>query len=281
MPNRYRSNDVALGLTALICTVILFYVGWSYIELKTQQRVSEYYERQGEAGVGSGNIALACAGMPPDAFAECVIQQYEEAQQWERERRDLYAQEAMALWAAWMFFITAAAFAAILRTLHHTRRAADYAADMVKADRAWMSFGSIEPRFLEPDGFMGFDVKWTNCGRSPALDVVAVSAIGFGEHGEPPPTFTRRTSAAWAKSSPVGPSLSHRTLIDWVDDKKYESWRRREIRMFAYSIIHYTDVYDRDAPRFTESCFEMIYIRGTGTDIDFMILPAGEQNCAG
>lgn len=56
----------------------------------------------------------------------------------ERERRDLTAQEAMAWWAKLMFYASAAtvfltflALIAIVRTLHHTRRAADSADGML------------------------------------------------------------------------------------------------------------------------------------------------------
>lgn len=61
----------------------------------------------------------------------------------DHEVRDLDAQEQMALWAYWMFVATAAAvvltFAALLaiiRTLHHTKRAADAAFDMVDEAKA-------------------------------------------------------------------------------------------------------------------------------------------------
>ncbi|CAD7036200.1 hypothetical protein RHAB21_02495 [Pseudorhizobium halotolerans] len=64
--------------------------------------------------------------------------QAQRRQQVEREKRDLAAQEEMATWAMWMFWatfltvlLTFAALVAVIRTLHHTRRAADYARDMV------------------------------------------------------------------------------------------------------------------------------------------------------
>jgi hypothetical protein len=57
----------------------------------------------------------------------------------EREKADLKAQEDMAFWAMTMFWatlatvlLTFAALIAIIRTLHHTRRAADYAKSMVE-----------------------------------------------------------------------------------------------------------------------------------------------------
>ncbi len=59
-------------------------------------------------------------------------------QQDQRENADLKAQEDMAFWSMAMFWatfatvlLTFAALVAIIRTLHHTRRAADYAKEMV------------------------------------------------------------------------------------------------------------------------------------------------------
>lgn len=60
-----------------------------------------------------------------------------------REERDLNAQEGMAKWAELMFYATAAtvlltlaALFAIVRTLHHTKRAADFAEGMLIEARA-------------------------------------------------------------------------------------------------------------------------------------------------
>lgn len=59
------------------------------------------------------------------------------------EKRDLKAQEGMAWWAELMFYatgamtvLTFAALIAIIRTLKHTKRAADYAQDMVREAKA-------------------------------------------------------------------------------------------------------------------------------------------------
>lgn len=60
----------------------------------------------------------------------------------EREVRALNAQEEMETWAERMFYATSLtvlltflALGAVLRTLHHTRRAADYAGDMLSEAR--------------------------------------------------------------------------------------------------------------------------------------------------
>lgn len=70
---------------------------------------------------------------------EAEENQEERQRQRENEQRDLDAQEAMAKWAKWMFWtsavmavLTALALFAIVRTLHHTRRAADASDGMLK-----------------------------------------------------------------------------------------------------------------------------------------------------
>lgn len=75
-----------------------------------------------------------------------VISESDEAndqRQHDREEADLKAQQDMAIWAERMFWATFAAvvvsllgLALIGRTLHHTRRAADYAKDMVDEAKA-------------------------------------------------------------------------------------------------------------------------------------------------
>lgn len=134
----------------------------------------------------------------------------ERTQTRKRDSDDLKAQEAMALWAFWMFiataatvFLTAAALIAIIRTLHHTKRAADYAAKMVDeakattkaaeasvvqaqktidltrlaliaTDRAWLT---VQTKLTKPlvfgDGEFKISAKLTvtNIGKSPATHV--------------------------------------------------------------------------------------------------------------
>lgn len=66
-----------------------------------------------------------------------------DADEIQRQKDDLNAQMRMALWAMWMFFaaigslfLTGAGVLLIWRTLHHTRRAADYTREMVDEARA-------------------------------------------------------------------------------------------------------------------------------------------------
>lgn len=122
-----------------------------------------------------------------------------EAQQ-NRESRDLEAQEGMAKWAEWMFYattatvvLTLAALMAIIRTLHHTRRAAD-SAEIVARDtkaigeaqvRAYLHCGSASYEFGED--YLTATLQILNAGQSPATKVTLtgtahVGLIGGLEH---------------------------------------------------------------------------------------------------
>ncbi|WP_131825031.1 hypothetical protein [Yoonia rosea] len=142
----------------------------------------------------------------------------------ERESRDLDAQEAMAKWAKWMFYATTAtvlltffALLAIVRTLHHTRRAADSADGMLTEAKATTiaaqenshvtqrigeaqvrAYLSITRVTLTVAHISQDDVRWQfgvfikNSGQSPARKVgisaeiegqdrVSVSSLGLGD----------------------------------------------------------------------------------------------------
>jgi hypothetical protein len=121
-----------------------------------------------------------------------------------RENRDLDAQEGMAWWAEMMFYaagatavLTLLALVAIIRTLHHTRRAADSAdgmlvearkttiAALASAEtaqrigeaqvRAYVSVAEAEFSILEDQIVIG--VKLQNAGQSPAFMVKAGSRL--------------------------------------------------------------------------------------------------------
>lgn len=118
----------------------------------------------------------------------------------DRDQRDLHAQEGMALWAEYMFYATAAtvlltfaALIAIIRTLHHTRRAADYTGDMLieaanatkaaedgvattrdigeKQVRAYLHVSSVEFTLGRNQGEVGVSLTIANAGQSPAVAV--------------------------------------------------------------------------------------------------------------
>lgn len=127
-----------------------------------------------------------------------------QAQQ-DQEYRDLNAQEGMAFWAQWMFYatavtvaLTALALFAIIRTLHHTKRAADYTEGMLDQARATTLAAeksvlvTREIGMAQARPYLGFEiatgdvvigkpivfvVNIKNHGTSPAFNIFAASAV--------------------------------------------------------------------------------------------------------
>lgn len=141
----------------------------------------------------------------------------------QRDIRDLDAQEAMADWAKGMFWasvatvlLTFAALIAIIKTLKHTKRAADYASDMVKEAkdttaaaiyaakaaeaanaqtakaseldaRAYLAVRDVKIGFMENDPVANVHFTLQNAGKSLAFNVQAIkfvrsdSSVGLGD----------------------------------------------------------------------------------------------------
>lgn len=99
-------NNLATGLVISLCVAAVFWIGWSYIELETEQRVSEYYEAQTKAQQATDQILSQCALLPPIERADCVRNAVYAENKRDNETRDLHAQEWMAFWALMMFFVT-------------------------------------------------------------------------------------------------------------------------------------------------------------------------------
>jgi hypothetical protein len=180
------------------------------------QSAAEDQPRQEESATNANNDSNAQNGQPVNittslknieaAIRDLIAEEDQIAAnaQQNREKRDLEAQEGMARWAEWMFYATAATVAltlaalfAIIRTLHHTRRAADYTKDMlVEANRsaaaaedavaATRDVGEKQVRaylhvksvafVISGDGF-GAKLLLANAGQSPAIGCAAIIKI--------------------------------------------------------------------------------------------------------
>jgi hypothetical protein len=130
-----------------------------------------------------------------------------------KERRDLQAQEGMALWAMLMFFAAAAtvlltylALRAIVKTLDQTKRAADYTKDMLeeaeratkaamdgvaatrdigeKQVRAYLHVKTVSFCIGKNEGEVGATISVANAGQSPAIGVKVT--IVFENDGKEP-----------------------------------------------------------------------------------------------
>lgn len=149
MSHRYRMLIVALG-----CLTVEAALSQEPIPPEPETQVEAPSDNQDGAAAGDDassqeqerapDLLPAVNGIET-AIRDLIAEQRDQAGQdpSSHEVRDLGAQEKMAKWAFWMFVasaatvvLTFAALLAILRTLHHTKRAADAAADMVSEAKA-------------------------------------------------------------------------------------------------------------------------------------------------
>ena len=144
MIGNYRSAAVAVGLTCLTWGVSAQEPRRPAVDLQKLQReqTGASNSDEGAKPQQSEDYNLLPALVRIEAAIRSLkaeVNQTESEQKDQREKADLVAQQEMSRWAWWMMIptwittaLTFAALLAILRTLHHTRRAADYSRDMVK-----------------------------------------------------------------------------------------------------------------------------------------------------
>jgi hypothetical protein len=99
-------NKLAAGLIVYLCTAAVLGAFWLHAELKTEQRVSEYYESKTEAQNATDQIIASCLALPSVERTECVREAIVAEDKRNNETRDLHAQEWMAFWALMMFGAT-------------------------------------------------------------------------------------------------------------------------------------------------------------------------------
>lgn len=172
---------VAIGLFAV------FWTGWWSIELRTEQRVAEYYEGRVQSQEATSKAIERCIVGPEAERAECIQKAVANEERRDYEARDLYAQEWMALWAFLMFL--AALFSTITSLygvvlLYATLKATRETVAAALADqRPWLK---LTLSVIDEVAFDGKDVRvsvlWKveNVGRSPATFLnVSVSGAPF------------------------------------------------------------------------------------------------------
>lgn len=314
MLNGLRNGSFAFGLMVALVVATFFYVGWTYIEQKTLQRATEHYRRYEEKGASYDEIYAACSMAIGPELAACVIKEDDEREKQENAARDLYAQEEMALWAKLMFLVsfvglllTAAALWAIVRTLHQTRRAADYtegmldeakeatkaAQDSVRTmqqdQRPWMCMADIETLTNVTFHLDGVDyrnssivtVKWQNFGRSPAMKLRQAHQFIYTPRIDPPKPEAVGMQEI-NSSAVVGPGFAIPVRIAHLKPNIIQDMRDRKLRVFAYCCIRYFGTID-DTEYESWACLEIAYDGSRKHDDDsesplFSISPTGPWN---
>ena len=222
------------------------------------------------------------------------------------EISDLEAQEGMALWAQAMFWaslaavvLTFVAIALIWRTLHHTRRAANYAGDMVVEAKATTEAAnkSIEvtrdsaerqsraymhpsgPKLtMHEDGKISLFVKFQNYGQTPAYEVIVRISLTV----TPLPLDEKKLAEAAtdqpmeASQGTIGPGQEITSDLEppfTLTPKYRDDIATNKAGIFLHGEIKYRDAFNE--PRITHYC--AIYTGPWGGEQGFRICPEGND----
>lgn len=194
-----------------------------------------------------------------------------------RENRDLEAQEGMAKWAEWMFYATIAtvvltliALFAIVRTLHHTRRAADSAELMARETR---EIGQAQVR-----AYLGYeDVKISidggkvilhatlkNSGNSPASRVFGWFGLVFVQDPQTlNPQDAEKKSERFSADMQAGARFTVNSSRD-IPVAIMEKWKRGEVEAFIFAGAQYETVFKGLGTRTMRTKMRVIWDAGTG-----------------
>ena len=183
-----RAVIVALGVFAWAWLIWNISADYTKRQTQAERYIQDY------ATATTEQIGRACTGLEAARLRECIAEQMEASRENERGERDLRAQQDMAEWAFWMFFVsavtmglTAVALWFVKGTLDATRRAVE---DTSEATRAMHAANEIARENMELENrpilqFVGFELsewgesrdkmllraQWQNIGKMPARPV--------------------------------------------------------------------------------------------------------------
>lgn len=217
MFKRHWIIAIALGLSLLIQTHETWSQSASENQPRQQEGAADTNDSGGEQQSQTEQFTFALENI--EGAIRNLIAEEDKIEQERRKRqeaRDLKAQESMAWWAELMFYatsatvaLTAVALFAIVRTLHHTRRAADYTEGMLieakettkaalrtvavtesigeRQLRPYITYDSGKIEVLNADSgvpeFLRIDISFRNCGLNPGI-LTAISNADYAPSGK-------------------------------------------------------------------------------------------------
>ena len=237
-----------------------------------------------ESAPGGASDASRKQEQPPDYSR--ALQQIESAirdlvakedkqegqRQEEREVADLEAQQHMALWAMLMFFastasvvVTVVGVVLIWRTLHHTRRAADYAKDMVDESssppkplrppspnrrigeaqvRAYLTVSDVT--MIIEGTIPVIECSISNSGNSPAFEIQVRVGAASSFDGDPGINNLSSWTEILAGTLPQGDTLPGQRIhvgTFQFSDEDMTMMQTERARFMARVVVTYDDVF--------------------------------------
>lgn len=186
-----RSEALGQGLAILasviLCCTIVAVLTFAWVSYSTDRdERAEYYQAEAQR-----NSEAICVGREGGLLAECIEEQRRASRDAYTAEQDLNAQRQMALWALWMFIVSACTAGLTLwalwyvrGTLQATREALDDTGNATKAmveanriaseaQRPWLTVEvlSAGPWVMSESGHIKLNhtLRIENCGHSPAI----------------------------------------------------------------------------------------------------------------
>jgi hypothetical protein len=171
-------------------------------------------------------------------------------------------------------------------------RAAQYAGDAVRTDRAWVTSHAAHWRYSQntniggvvyPQG-ISFTVPWLNSGRTPALQVDLVNALRHVPIDAPCQPFDFQWPAQHEFNAVIGPGVAMQTIERGFGGAQFDQLVNRTHKVILFSAISYLDVYSTTRHE-SQACVE-ITINGVlqrqfaPPEYVVQVKPVGPQNTA-
>lgn len=228
----------------------------------------------------------------------------------DHEKRDLAAQEGMAVWAFYMaLFAGLTAIVTMVGTyfiavqVKLTREAVVDTGEAteamvrqneltVAAQRPWLGVNSWETGQIidsivddKPvkSGFVIYP-RWTNNGQSPAIVRSLFTKHSLGLPGAIP-EFEFEVAGEEDASVIIGPNVTQDAPPQFLNDAATEALRDREAVLYVYSRVEYFDTFNPDVPHVTEVCVRIASMGGSRlrngqAEMAISVNPVGRQNTA-
>ena len=200
---------------------------------------------------------------------------------------DTAAQWLMALFGVIATGISIWAVMLLRDNLRETRKATEAALGMVNAERAWMAYDGFNSPLLNnaTDGdeihelTVGIELKWINCGRSPAIDARVHTTHEIVDE-DIVPEFPRVRSS---RGTHIGPNIMMTAGMQVITAAQYQDLLAHRNHLFIHSYTEYNVIGDPEV-KHSEVCGEVHYVgmyndgHPRGERPHFILSPKGPQN---
>lgn len=253
------------------------------------------------------------AGPAPFSVPVRILEEPEESESAEREQQkatqreieDLLAQQSMAdstkeivFWTRLQVVLATLGTIALIYTILLNRkatlaaiRAADTARDAIGVERAWIlllgqsiyQMRDVVVNGVLHDQVVGFDLRWQNFGRSPAVNAVGYADFRIVDAEKAIPKFVA-TAKPDNSSSVVAQGTWISTNTMTISMAEFEAIKEHKQFLYIYGIFTYEDTFHPGITRTTEGCylgqFQLRGEEGAEPRPTLILFPKGTQNTA-